>query len=47
MPITNGDITTVSEKHYCGIAQLDVDLYDASAKYEETKSKWLSTSIDE
>ena len=27
--------------------KLDVDLYDASAKYEETKSKWLSTSIDE
>ncbi|MBR5599655.1 MAG: TolC family outer membrane protein [Alphaproteobacteria bacterium] len=26
--------------------KLDVDLYDASAKYKETKSKWLSTSVD-
>jgi len=26
--------------------KLNVDLYDTSAKYEETKGKWLSTSID-
>ena len=26
--------------------KLDVDLYDANAKYEETSGKWLSTSID-
>ena len=25
---------------------LNVDLYDANAKYEETSGKWLSTSID-
>lgn len=26
--------------------KLDVDLYDADAKYKETSGKWLSTSID-
>ena len=26
--------------------KLEVDLYDANAKYEETSGKWLSTSID-
>ena len=25
---------------------LNVDLYDAYAKYKETSSKWLSTSVD-
>ena len=25
---------------------LNVDLYDANTKYEETSGKWLSTSID-
>ena len=26
--------------------KLDVELYDAAAKYEETSGKWLSTSIE-
>lgn len=38
VPITNGDITTVSEKHYCGIAQLDVDLYEDEGKSVKTLS---------